>query len=325
MRRGSSVTVSRIPQGARAFRANDLALLMLLSSFWGLSFLFINVALRHVQPLWIVAARTLVGAATIGALAVLVDIRRHDRAPSARVWLHLLVLATFNNAVPWTAVTYAQRNLPSGTVALLMAVVPTSTLLVAAAVGLERLTPIRLGGLLLALLGVAIIATSEGIGEGRGVGIVAVLVATLLYAASSVYIKRFVSGVIPPLRLATGQVLLAGIIVLPVAWAVEGRPPAVGTIPASALVALLALGALGTGFAYYLFYELIHRVGATNTSMTAYLVPLVGVVAGALVLDERLGWSAAVGGALIATGIWASQQRMPPADLDLDPGVRASL
>lgn len=112
---------------------------------------------------------------------------------------------------------------------------------------------------------------------------------------------------------------------LPVAWAVEGRPPAVRSIPASALVALLALGALGTGFAYYLFYELIHRVGATNTSMTAYVVPLVGVVAGALVLDERLGWSAAVGGALIATGIWASQQRMPPADLDLDPGVRASL
>jgi drug/metabolite transporter (DMT)-like permease len=72
--------------------------------------------------------------------------------------------------------------------------------------------------------------------------------------------------------------------------------------------AVMALGAVGTGAAFLVFYTLIERVGATNTTLVTYLIPLVGVVAGAVVLGERLALAAMAGGGLIIAGVWLAQR-----------------
>lgn len=280
---------------------------------WGLSFLFIEFALEGMTPLWIVAARTLVG----GAVLLVILRTGHGLLPRGwQTWRHLLVLGSVNNALPWAGVAWAQQELPSGLTALLMALVPTSTLLVAAAIGLERLTRVRVVGLLLALGGVGLIVVEDLDQPGRVLAVAAVVVATILYAVGAVYAKRHVSGTLPPLALATGQVLAAATVTLPVALLVDGVPGG-AALQLPVLGAVAALGVFGTGLAFLVFYVLIERVGATNATMTTYLIPLVAVVAGAIVLDERLALSAFAGGALIGIGIWLSQRSSARTAVDL--------
>jgi drug/metabolite transporter (DMT)-like permease len=297
------------PSSPRGFGPVEAGLLLALSGMWGLSFLFVELALRELGPLWIVAGRTGVGGLV---LVVLLHVRGRRLPTGLRVWGHLAVLGILNNAVPWTALAWAQQSLPSGLAALLMAIVPTSTLLVSALVGLERITGVRMVGLLLALAGVGAIVADDLEQPGRVVAVLVVVAATLLYASGAVYAKTFVSGKLPPLVLATGQVLSAATFTLPMALLFDASRPVLGELSGTTIVAVGLLGALGTGFAFLLFYMLIERVGATNATMTTYLIPLVAIVAGAVVLGERLGLAAGIGGALIVAGIWLAQRGTRP-------------
>lgn len=293
------------PSAPRGFGPVEALLLLALSSMWGLSFLFVELALRDLGPLWIVAGRTAVGGLV---LVVLLHLRGRRLPTKAKIWGHLLVLGVMNNAIPWTALAWAQQSLPSGLTALLMAIVPTSTLLVSALVGLERITNQRLLGLLLALGGVGAIVAEDLEQPGRIVAVLVVVAATMLYASGAVYAKSFVSGSVPPLVLASGQVLSAALVTIPLAFMLETTVPTPARLAGTTLVAVGLLGALGTGLAFLVFYTLIERVGATNATMTTYLIPLVAIAAGAIVLGERLGLAAAIGGALIVSGIWLAQR-----------------
>lgn len=287
------------------FAPVDVALFLALSSMWGLSFLFIKVAVGQLSPMWVVAGRT-----AVGATVLLVILRARGRwlPPVGRVWVHLLVLATLGNAIPWALVAYAQRSLPSGLTAVVNSLVPVSTLLVAAAVGLERMRLHRVVGLFLALVGTGVVVSGEFGTPGRLVAVLLVAGATLMYGASAVYAKRFVSGRQRPLAVATGQVLLAALLSAPVAY-VLGPTPAWGELRPTVLGAVGALGAFGTGLAFLLFYLLIERVGATNATMTTYVIPVVGVLAGWLFLGERFGLNVLVGAVGILVGVWLAQRQ----------------
>lgn len=295
------------PPSAAPFAAVDVVLLVALSAMWGLSFLFIEVALRELGPLWIVTGRT-----AIGGIVLLSVVAVRGGLPRGReLWLRLLLLGVINNALPWTAIAWAQQRLPSGLTGLLMAIVPTTTLLVAAAAGLERITPRRLLGLVLAMAGVAVIVGGDVEQPGRVVAVLVVVLATLGYAAGAVFAKSHVSGRAPPVTIATGQVLSAAVVTLPLAWLVEGGPALRGLDPTT-VAAVGLLGAFGTGLAFLLFYTLIARVGATNATLTTYLIPIVAVVAGTWLLDESLGVGALGGGALILVGIALAQHVTGP-------------
>ncbi|MBS3942316.1 MAG: DMT family transporter [Actinobacteria bacterium] len=290
------------------FAPADTALLLALGSMWGLSFLFIEIALRGLGPIWIVAGRTLVGAIV---LLVALLARRQRLPRSARLWRHLVVLGIISNAAPWAAVAAAQREIPSGLAALLMALVPSSTFVVAAVLRMERVTPARVAGLLLALGGVGIIVAPDLGDRGRVLAIVTVVAATVLYAGGAVYAKRYVSGVAAPLVVATGQVGSAFVASVIMALAFDGLPTR-AALRGDVVGAVVALGVLGTGLAFLAFYMLIERVGATNTTLVTYLIPLVAVTAGATFLGERFGLAELLGGVAIGAGIWLAQRR--PAD-----------
>jgi drug/metabolite transporter (DMT)-like permease len=298
---------------ARTFSARDTGLLLSLGAMWGLSFLFIEVALRGLTPLWIVAGRTVTGAAF---LLVVLASRGQPLPRSLPLWGHLFVLGVVSNALPWGAVAWAQQALPSGLTALLMALVPTSTLVVSVVVGMERFNLGRAIGLLLALGGVGLTVAADLSDTGRLVAIAVVVTATVLYASGAVYAKRFVSGIASPLTVATGQVASAGFVSIVAALVVDPLPTAATFSPA-VLGSVAALGILGTGAAFLIFYVLIERVGATNTTLVTYLIPLVAVVAGALVLGERLPPEALAGGTLIGVGIWLAQRGTRPGPVEV--------
>lgn len=300
-----------------SFTPGDVGLFLLLAASWGMSFVFIKVSVGALSPLWVVAVRTTIG----GAILLVILHARGGRLPTDRaVWAHLFVLATIGNAVPWALVAWAQQTIPSGLAAVVNSLVPASTLAVAAAVGIERLTLRRVAGLALAVVGTLIVVGGEVGAPGRLLSIVILAGATVLYGGATVYAKRFVSDHVRPLTIAAGQVVLAAAVSIPVAW-LAGPTPRWSDLRPSVIVSMLLLGAFGTGIAFLLYYLLIGRVGPTNTTMVTYLIPVVGLAAGALLLDERFGLHVLAGLAVIVLGIWLAQRTAAPPSTEAPPAT----
>jgi drug/metabolite transporter (DMT)-like permease len=301
----TQTTTSRPSDVRSTFAPKDVAVLASLAAMWGLSFLFIKVAVEVVSPLWIVAARCAVG----GVILVLILRLRGAKLPRGRrIWIDLTILAALGNAVPWGLMAWATQYLPSGLVAVINALAPSSTLIIAILVGLEAPSLRRAIGLVIALTGTALAVSSSLGAPGTLIAVVTVGLATVCYGAGSVYAKQRVSGRYPPLAIATGQVLMAAAMSIPVA-AVAAPFPVVAEMTPAIWGSLLALGVFGTGLAFRAFYTLIASVGATNTVMVTYLIPVVALIAGALLLNEPVTFVVVAGTALTIFGIWLAQRQ----------------
>jgi drug/metabolite transporter (DMT)-like permease len=287
-----------------AFAPRDVAILVSLALMWGLSFLFIKVAVDVVSPLWIVAARCLVGALV---LLVVLRVRGTALPRGWRTWRDLTILAALGNALPWGLMAWATQFMPSGLVAVVNALAPTSTLLIAILVGLEAPSVRRFVGLVVALGGTLLAVSSDLGAPGTVLAVLAVASATVCYGTGTVYAKTRVSGNHPPLAIATGQVLMAAVLSVPAA-AFTSPFPVLADVTLPIAGSLAALGVLGTGTAFLAFYTLIARVGATNSIMVTYLIPVVALIAGAVVLGEALTLVVVGGTALTIGGVWLAQR-----------------
>ena len=259
----------------------DLALLLGLATLWGGSYFFIRVAVPVFGPAALVALRVVIGGLLLWAVA-----RATGRRIEVRPHLpRLLVLGLLNAALPYMLISAAELHLTASFAAILGATVP----LFAAALGArflgERLDAARLGGLVMGVAGVAVMVGwgPMKLDVATLLAVLAMLAASASYAGAGIYTKLRLRGV-PTFTLALGQQVGA------IAWlAVPGAlfPPR--TVPSlAALGALGALGALSTAVAYLLYFRLLERVGPTKTTTVTYLIPIVGMLGGALVLREPL-------------------------------------
>jgi drug/metabolite transporter (DMT)-like permease len=221
-----------------------------------------------------------------------------------------VVLGLLSNMLPWLLLAWAEQTISSGLTAVLNALTPSMTLVVAVAIGLERLTAPRVLGLSLALGGTTLAVWQELDAEGGLAPILAIVLATVLYGAGAVYAKRTVSGRFGPLQLAAGQVLVSAVIMTTGTLVWAGLPQG---LEADSAGSLLGLGALGTGLAFLVFYRLLDSVGATSATLVTYLIPVVGLIAGAVVLSEEFGPNVVAGLVIIVAGIWLAQREPLPA------------
>jgi drug/metabolite transporter (DMT)-like permease len=279
-------------------RPSDAARLVLLGAIWGSSFLFIKVALEDLTPMQIVAGRVAVGA----LLLVTLLHARGGRIPRERQLLGpLAIMALIGNIVPFALITWGEQYITSSLTAILNSTTPLFTLLIAAvALEGESLRAMRATGVVLGFAGVGVIVGFETTGSIEGM--VAVTIASLSYAASFVYARRHLSGRdLPPLTLPATQLLISAVLTLPLALVDVVRTTPVLTLDATA--SALALGLLGTGWAYVLYYRLIADIGATSASFVTYLIPIFGIALGAVVLGEDLGLNTIAGAVLVIGGI----------------------
>ena len=289
------------------FSGTDVALILALALMWGVSFLFIKVAVTDVSPLWVVAGRSSIGAGVLTTILV----ARGRRLPRNReLWKHLAIIGLMSNMLPWLLLAWAEQNISSGLASVLNALVPSMTLAVAVAVGIERLSVHRVTGLFLALGGTVVAVWNELGSGGDTLATLAIVTATALYGVGTVYAKRHVSGRLGALDVAAGQILVSAVVTTIAALAFGGLPTGLELDSAGALV---GLGALGTGLAFVAFYELLERVGPTSATLVTYLIPVVGLTAGAVVLGERFGANVVIGLGIIISGIWLAQRESMPA------------
>lgn len=306
------------PTAARsAFSPRDAGLLVVLALLWGNSFLFIKFAVEAIPPLWVVAGRLTVGGALLGVIAAL----RRQRLPRTPGMLLILGVIGASTAGGWLAQAWAQQQLDSGLVAVLNATTPVMTLVVAVALRQERLHVARVGGLAVAIAGTVVVIGGEIQAGGPALALAAAALATFGYAVSGVLTRARVSGRVATVPGAGTQLLLGAVVINAAALVTDGLPPAPTDIPAAAALSLLALGLLGTGVAFLIFYRLIGTVGATNASMVTYLVPIVGLISGAIVRGERFGLNVLVGAAVLIGGVYLAQRN---PDAGSRPAVAAT-
>lgn len=289
-------------------RPGDAARLFLLGAIWGSSYLFIKLGLRAYTPSQIVAGRVGIG---VAVLLVLLRYRGLSLPRGISTWRSLLFMAVVANLTPFLLITWGEERISSSLTAILNSTTPLFTAVLATIyIASERLTPRRIGGILLGFAGVGVIVGLEG---GSLTGQVAIVVSSLAYGVGFVYARRRLTGRGgSPLELAAAQLLMATILIAPLAAVDTGAHSFELTLEAGASVFIL--GFFGTGLAYLLYYRLITDVGATTASFVTYLIPIFGAVLGWVALDERLGWNALVGAVMVIAGIAVAQRAPAPAE-----------
>jgi drug/metabolite transporter (DMT)-like permease len=276
--------------------ARDLGALILLGALWGGSFLFIRVGVPELGPFVLVELR--VGIAAVGLVlcsAVL------GRSPKVRVrWKQFAILGAVNAAIPFSLISAAELHLTASLAAILNSTTVMFTALVAAVWMGDHLTMRKAVGVVLGIVGVAVLVGWDPIALNWAVvlSVGAMLAASLSYAVAAVYAKRTFAGS-PPLAIAVGQQIAASTLLLPLAAvSLPGELPSV-----AATVSVVALALLSTAVAYMLYYRLIENVGPTSTSTVTLLVPVSGLILGVLVLDEPFGLGTLAGLAIILSSV----------------------
>lgn len=269
----------------------DWLRLLALTILWGSAFLLTKIAVTALAPDLVVAGRLLVACLLLVPLAVLRRGLGGARAPwSARLWVFLLLIAIFGNALPFSLIAWGQQRIDSALAGILMAIMPLATLgLSHYLVPGERLTPYRIAGFLFGFSGVLVLMGPDALrgaadGEGVLLPMLAVLGGALCYAISAILARlRPASDVLPS---AAATTLLAAGLMLPfVLGPGDLDLPPEPTV--ASLAAVLALGAFSTALASILYFQLIKSAGPAFVSQLNYLIPLWAVAAGMLFLGER--------------------------------------
>jgi len=270
----------------------DALLLLLLSSIWGASFLFIKVGVESLEPSVVAFGRLVLGALTLLALLP----GRGGLSPLRGHLLPIVVLAALNNAIPFWLLGFAETHLDAGLTAVIQAAAPIFTVILASRMDRsQRVTGPRLIGVAVGFVGVALLVGVQS--GGDLVAALAVLGVALCYAASVLYAGLTVRTV-PPLQVSIGQLSCAAVLLAP--FGLSQLPTSAP--PAKVWLAVLALGVLGSGIAYLLYFAIIASAGASRAILVTYLVPAFALAYGAFFLDEAITAVALAGLALVLTG-----------------------
>ena len=287
-------------------RKSWLPAYLALGLVWGCSFIFIKLGLEFLTPFGVAFVRCALGAIT---LLIVVKLMKIDLPKEKSTWYKLWVVAMLLNVAPGILFAYAQLHVTSVLAGIINATTPLATLVVMLiAFREEKLKAEQIYGLLLGGLGVMVVlGIWEGIGDNQLTGVIALLIAVTCYGISFPYSKR---NIIPlglkPEAAATTQLIMAAITLLPF-YLYDGISQ--NNYRPVNIFAMLALGILGSGFAYIWNFSIIAAAGSSIASSVTYLTPVVAVFVGWLFLGEVIVWHEPVGALLVILGAAVSQGR----------------
>lgn len=259
----------------------DFVKLIVLSAIWGGSFLFMRVASPEFGPIaliWFrVASATLILAPILARKRVRIELRRNP--------LKILLVSLFNAVIPWCLLAFAVLRLEAGFTSLLNAATPVFAALIGFLWLKLPLTRSQSLGLAVGLAGVTILAWGKLSFEpgGAGPAIVATLAATVSYGYISHFIKRHLQG-LSPWTIAFGNLAFATAVLTP--FLVLNLPEQLPGTPA--LWCAIALGVFSTAVAFILLFDILSRSGATAVTTVTFIIPIFGVLFGAVFLGEEV-------------------------------------
>ena len=286
--------------------ARDALELFALSAIWGASFLFMRIAAPEFGPVPLIAVR--VGVAALFMCAVLFVRRGFKRIDGHLI--DVVVVGLLNTAIPFSLFAFAVLHVSAGFGAILNSTAPLFGAVITYFWLKDPLSPSRIAGLVVGFVGVIVLVwgTVSLTLSGATLAILAGLAASLLYGVSANYTKRRLAGV-DPFMVVTGSLIAATLALLPVALFM--LPPALPSLKSWASDA--ALGVLCTGIAYIFYFHLIHRVGPSKAMLSGYLIPVFGMLWGALFLGEAVTANMLMGCGVILVGTALATGFVKPA------------
>jgi drug/metabolite transporter (DMT)-like permease len=273
-------------------RTRDLTDMLLLGGIWGGAFVLLRIASPEFGAVPLAAVRIFVA-----VLTLLFFLR--ERSLLRAQPLRLLLLGLMASAIPFTLYAYAMLSITSGLAALLNATTPMFGALIAWLWLGERLSVLRVAGIVVAFVGVLWLVNDAlgTLGIGALGGILAALAGAACYGWAASYTRRAFPTA-DPVALATGTVLGALAAILPFAVATWPSTP----ISPRAWIAAVTLGVICTAVAYMIYFRLLRNVGAGRAVTVTFLFPPFGVLWGALVLSEPITVSLLAGCVVVLAG-----------------------
>lgn len=263
----------------------NLLLLLLLGTIWGSSYLFIKIIVAEVPVLTLVAGRLTLAALVMG---LILRARGFSSPRSWRMWRAYTVLGFIGMAVPYCLISWGEQYISSGLASLLQATTPIFTVILAHFLtNDERITWTKMLGVIIGFVGVGILMlpdVRQGL-RANLLGQLAIVGSSVCYAATAIYARSCLRGQ-SPLVSASGQLTMGMAYMLPASLLIDRPFDLSPSWPV--LASWLVLTLLGTVVAYVIYFTLIERSSATFTTMVTYIIPVNGLMLGALVLNESL-------------------------------------
>ena len=260
-------------------------LLILLSLLWGGSFLFHGMSVHELPPLTLVLWRAGLAALTLIPVVYASGLRLPS---SLRAWSPFLVMSLLNNVLPFLMIARGQREIASGLASVLGATTPLFAVIFARLFpDGEKLTAHRLAGVIVGILGVAILVGPEAlIGNTSSLlGMMLLLGASAFYGMAAQWGRRFKDT--PPLVTSATLLTCSTLVMLPLALIID-QPWQLPAPSASATAAVVALAVLSTAFAYIVYFRIMAVSGPINTTLVALLIPVSAIAFGTVFLNEVL-------------------------------------
>ncbi len=281
-----------------------------LALIWGGSFLAIKITVQDMSPTALLLFRSAAGFVALSLIVLALRKPFFGAGWRGRL-IGFGIMALTNAVIPWVAIGWGEERISSGLASILNS---TTTLWTAVLIywvmPTERPSFVNYIGVLVGFAGVVVLVYPEiaahGI-SGDVLGALAVVLASLSYAVNALYQRRKMREV-SIFEISLGQLAASVLIAIPLA------APSLPSIHFHVLsiVAVIALGAIGTGVAYTLYYYVMNTLGAVRAAGVTYLVPVTAVFWGALLLHENVSASVIAGMVVILAGILLVNLRRAP-------------
>jgi len=284
-----------------------LPIYLALGVVWGCSFIFIKLGLEFLTPFGVAFGRCALGALTLLAWAKYKGIALPK---SKKMLLHLWVVSLLLNVIPGILFALAQTEVTSILAGIINAVTPLMTLLAIMLVTRDEKPKLyQVAGILIGFTGVlTVLGAWRGLGDNPLWAILILLAAVTCYGFSFPYSRRFIlPHKLAPESIAAGQVTLGALTLLPFFIYNGIDKYEYQTAP---VLAMIALGVFGSGFAYIWNFKVMALAGSAIASSVTYLTPVVAVIVGVIFLQERIYWYEPVGALIVLLGAAIGQNRI---------------
>jgi drug/metabolite transporter (DMT)-like permease len=278
-----------------------------LGVIWGCSFIFIKMGLEFLTPFGVAFIRCFLGALTLFAIA---KVRGFKLPRDRKAQFHIWVVAIFLNVIPGIFYALAETAITSVLAGIINAVTPLMTLIAILLVNREeKAKSFQVMGLLIGFLGVlTVLGAWKGFGDNPLWAILVLLSAVACYGISFPYTRKNVMPLqLQPESIVSLQLILASITLLPFFLfnGVSSYNP-----DTDALLAMIALGVFGSGFAYLWNFKVMELAGSAIASSVTYLTPVVAIIVGVIFLNEKITWNEPVGALIVLLGAAIAQERL---------------
>ncbi len=280
-------------------RGQDYLLLIFLAALWGSSFMLIKIAVATIPGVAMTAGRLSVAAIV---MVIIAAVSGQKFPTSPRLWVMIALVAVFGNALPFGLIAWGQESVDSGLAAIMMAIMPLTTLLLAHIfTSDEKLNRWKLAGVVFGFVGLVVLMGPKQL-LSLGSDVVrqmAIAIAAISYGITALIVK-FIKGV-PTRILTAGILILSAILIMPVALLTSDFTAITPSLPS--ILAMITLGIFQTALAGLMAYVMIRKLGATFFSQLNFIIPLFGVLFGVAFMGESPGLNAILALVIILIGV----------------------